>query len=131
MRTFYLCSVCGNLISKIEDGGTTPSCCGKPMTRLYPGSTDGAVEKHVPVITCAAKSDDLMEVTVAVGSAPHPSETYHFIKWILLETEHGAQRKKLEPGEEPKVIFYIPKDEKIIGAYAYCNLHGLWESIVS
>lgn len=67
---FYICSVCGNLVEKIVDGGTTPSCCGKPMRELFPASTDGAVEKHVPVydvIPCRDEDDGLNFLDVELG----------------------------------------------------------------
>ena len=122
---FYLCEHCGNLIVKIHDSGVPVVCCGEPMKELVPGSVDASREKHVPVVTVNGDT-----VTVQVGSAPHPMTEQHSIQWIYLQTEHGAQYKRLNPGDEPKVVFALNGD-KPLTAYAYCNLHGLWKADIS
>ena len=48
---FYKCPICGNVFAVIEDSGVVPVCCGKPMLHLNAMQTDGAAEKHVPVVT--------------------------------------------------------------------------------
>ena len=126
---FYLCSVCGNLVEVVEDGGNTPSCCGRTMRLLSPGETDGAVEKHLPVMKECMVEDTHgkhCKIVVQVGKVPHPMEDGHFIKWIALETEHGFQIAYLKSGDEACVTFY--EDEKVVAIYAYCNLHGLWKT---
>ena len=50
-QKFYLCKHCGNIITKIKDIGVPVICCGEPMSEIVPGTTDAAVEKHVPVWT--------------------------------------------------------------------------------
>ncbi len=90
---------------------------------LIANTTDGAHEKHVPVIE---QSDNA--VTVRVGSVEHPSLPAHYIEWILLETEQGFQIHYLKPGIKPEAIFLT--SEKVIAAYEYCNLHGLWKAEV-
>ena len=47
---FYRCSHCGNIIVKLKDSGAPVSCCGDVMVQLQPGTSDGAHEKHVPVV---------------------------------------------------------------------------------
>ena len=47
------CSVCGNIVEMIEDKGVPVMCCGKPMDELKANTTDGALEKHVPVAEIA------------------------------------------------------------------------------
>lgn len=86
---------------------------------LVPNTTDGAYEKHVPVI-----EEDGNKVMVTVGAVEHPMLDVHFIEWILLETATGFQVKKLLPGMKPSAVFTA--DEKVLAAYEYCNLHGLW-----
>ena len=120
---FYRCKRCGNIIAYCHASGVPVVCCGEPMQELIPGTTDASVEKHVPVITVEGSL-----VTVKVGSAAHPVEDVHYIEWIALETEHGNQRVKLAPGEEPAATFALVNGDKPIAAYAYCNLHGLWKS---
>ncbi|MEG1433595.1 desulfoferrodoxin family protein [Eubacterium sp.] len=122
---FYRCAHCGNILGIVNDGGVTPICCGEKMTLLNPNTTDGAHEKHVPVITV-----DGNLVTVEVGSVAHPMQVEHYIQWICLETAEGNQRKCLKPGDEPKATFALAPGDKAIAAYEYCNLHGLWKAMV-
>ena len=86
---------------------------------LIPNTTDGAFEKHVPVIDHTGDS-----VLVKVGSVAHPMLPAHYIEWIILETTTGYQKKELKPGEEPIASFAVT--EPVVAAYEYCNLHGLW-----
>ena len=92
-------------------------------TELIPNTTDAAGEKHVPVIMVHGE-----EVTVKIGTAEHPSLEAHYIEWILLQTDTGMQMKWLKPGMKPETIFKTT--EKIVAAYEYCNLHGLWMASV-
>ena len=91
------------------------------MTKLEPGVTDAAAEKHVPVISYNANT-----VTVAIGEVEHPMTEAHHIGWVYLKTDKGAQRKCLAATDAPFVTFALCEDEKPLAAYAYCNLHGLW-----
>ena len=118
---FYKCETCGNIITKLNDSGVPVVCCGKPMTELVPGATDGAFEKHVPAVTV-----DGSKVTVQVGEVEHPMMEEHFIQFIVLETEGGFQKKALKPGDKPVAEFIVADGDKPKAAYEYCNLHGLW-----
>ena len=88
---------------------------------LTANTTDGAHEKHVPVIEQNGNT-----VIVKVGSVEHPSLSEHYIEWILLETEQGFQTHYLKPGMKPEATFQT--NEKVKAAYEYCNLHGLWKA---
>ena len=90
---------------------------------LVPNTTDGAHEKHVPVITV---NGDTIEVQV--GSVLHPMLEAHYIEFIVLETNMGIHTKWLKPGMEPKASFKLIEGENAIAAYEYCNLHGLWKA---
>lgn len=120
---FYKCSHCGNIVAYVQDNGPKVVCCGEEMNELVPKTADSATEKHVPVVTV-----DGNLVTVTVGSTLHPMEEKHSIQWIALETEQGNQRKTLKPGQEPTVTFALTPGDKVIAAYEYCNLHGLWKA---
>lgn len=120
---FYRCAVCGQIVGIVKETNAPLVCCGKPMEELIPCSTDGAHEKHVPVIKCGDNRADVM-----IGSAPHPMEQEHYIEWISLETKCGNQRKELKPGDEPKACFSLCSGDKVIAAFAYCNQHGLWKA---
>ena len=93
------------------------------MKELVPGTTDAAVEKHVPVVKTEGN-----RVTVTVGSVEHPMLPEHFINFIVLETEKGFSVKHLNPGEKPEAVFTINDGEKVKAVYEYCNLHGLWKA---
>lgn len=120
---FYICEHCGNIVEMIEDAGVPVSCCGQNMTELVPGTSDGAAEKHVPVVAV-----DGNKVTVTVGEVEHPMLDAHYIVWIAIETSKGAQRKMLQPSEAPKAEFLLAEGETLVATYAYCNLHGLWRA---
>ena len=120
---FYICEHCGNIVEMIHDSGVPIMCCGQKMTRLEPGTTDAAVEKHVPVFKM-----DGGKVSVQIGEVIHPMVEEHFIQWIAIETKEGTQRKTLRAGDEPKAEFALTDDDELIAVYAYCNLHGLWKA---
>ncbi len=120
---FYVCEKCGNLVEVIRESGVPMMCCGQKMTELVSGTSDGAVEKHVPVCESNGR-----EVSISVGSVEHPMTDAHYIEWIALETVKGTQRKVLKPGEAPKAVFALSSDDSFVAAYAYCNLHGLWKA---
>lgn len=128
MLNFYICNVCGNIVLKIQDSGNTPSCCNTMMTKLNPASTDGALEKHVPVIRYDGSASGGKAVHIDVGSEPHPSDKSHYIEWIVLETSTGIHLHHLNPGDTPHAVFILDEGEQALNAYSYCNLHGLWVS---
>lgn len=117
---FYRCNHCGNLAMIIEDGKVNPVCCGEKMEKLVAESVEASKEKHIPVVNVSGNI-----VTIDVGTVAHPMIEEHKIDWIYLVTKNGGSLKKLEAGEAPKATFAIVEDE-FIGAYAYCNIHGLW-----
>ena len=119
---FYVCKHCGNIVTYLNNAGVPVSCCGEKMSELIPGTTDAAVEKHVPAVTV-----DGIVVTVRVGEVTHPMLDVHYIQWIVLETTHGSIIKYLEPNQEPQATFVLADGEKAVSAYEYCNLHGLWK----
>lgn len=120
-QKFYICEHCGNIIAMVNDAGVPVVCCGEKMKELVPGTTDAAVEKHVPVVKV-----DGNKVTVTVGEVEHPMADEHYIQWISLHTKEGNQRKTLKPGQKPEVVFELTDTDEVVKAYAYCNLHSLW-----
>ena len=124
-KKFYLCTVCGNLFGVINDSGVNPVCCAKDMRELIPNTSDGAGEKHVPVIL-----RDKNAVIVKVGSAAHPMLPAHYIQWITIIHGDKTQRAVLNPGEAPEASFTLDSEEGPVTAYEYCNIHGLWTAEV-
>ena len=73
---FLKCKICGKIIAVVNDRQVPTICCGEPMEEMIPNTSDGAVEKHVPV--CKVEGN---VVTVEVGSVEHPmapqEQPYH------------------------------------------------------
>ena len=119
---FYRCPICGNVIGLIDGNMEHITCCGKPMELMIANTTDASQEKHVPVYE---KVED--EIVVKVGSVEHPMEKAHYIMWIAQVTENKTTRVRLYPEQATETRFpYIPNST----IYAYCNLHGLWKTVV-
>ena len=144
LNAIYKCEVCGNIVEVLHIGVGELVCCGQPMKLMVAKAKDEGQEKpsvvpsltsdrtmedkHVPVIkelpanACQGKDG----VVIVVGEVEHPMEEAHYIEWIEIIAEDGKRGKKfLQPGDKPEAEFYTRK--KIIGARAYCNVHGLWE----
>ena len=122
-QKFYICEHCGNIIAMVKNAGVPVMCCGQKMKELIPGTTDAAVEKHVPTFVVEGN-----KVIVTVGSVEHPMLPEHYIEWVSLQTKFGNQRKALQPGQPPKVCFALCEVDEVEAVYAYCNLHGLWKA---
>lgn len=120
MKKFYICRICGNIIEYINESGRKVVCCNKEMEELIPNTEEASHEKHIPIVEINNN-----EIIVTVGSTIHPSTEEHYIKNIIIVTTKGSHNFKLEPGMLP-VITYTLQNEVFIGAYAYCNIHGLW-----
>ncbi|MDO4219258.1 MAG: desulfoferrodoxin family protein [Synergistaceae bacterium] len=121
-QRFFICEHCGNIIAMVKSSGVPVVCCGEKMKELIPGTTDAALEKHVPVFEVKDN-----KVFVTVGEVAHPMIPEHYIEWISLQTNHGNQRKELHPGQEPKAVFALCDGDEVEAVYAYCNLHRLWK----
>lgn len=117
----YKCEKSGLMVEVLLDAEGTPMCCGEPMKLLRENTTDGAKEKHVPVVE---KIEGGYRVTV--GSVEHPMTDAHYIQWIELVTPTGVLRHNLTPRDKPVAEFKTDATE--VEAREYCNLHGLWKA---
>ena len=124
---FYKCIHCSNILIPVVDAGVTPSCCGDQMELLIAGSSDGAAEKHVPVIE---REGDGHHVAINVGSVPHPMAEEHYISVVVLLNGKRTFIAELEPGKDPKARCSVKDNTVPLVAYAYCNLHGLWKASI-
>ena len=120
--TFYRCKHCGQIVAIVKETKVPIKCCGEDMEEIIPGTTDAAVEKHVPVLSV---SDG--KAVVTVGSVAHPMLPEHYIEWIILETTQMEYKKKLKPGDKPVAAFILNEGDEPIAAFEYCNLHRLWK----
>ena len=120
---FYRCAKCGQMVAMVKNKPCPVMCCGEEMQEIIPGTTDAAVEKHVPVYEVKDG-----KVCVTVGAVEHPMLPEHYIEWIALQTNQGNQRKALAPGQAPKACFALCEGEEVEAVLAYCNLHSLWKA---
>lgn len=118
----YKCPICGNIVEVLHVGGGKLVCCGKPMELMIEGTSDGALEKHVPVIEKQGNG-----YLVKVGAVPHPMTEEHYIEWIEIITENATYKKFLKPGDKPEAYFDNIKEDKFT-VKEYCNLHGLYKA---
>ena len=133
VREVCHCLICGHIVEVLREGAVL-SCCGKPMQLLSANVTDGAYEKHVPIVERTSRG-----FRVSVGSVEHPMTEGHYIQWIELLTPMCVMRRELHPGDKPEAVFLTDevtacgKETMACGidqvsAREYCNLHGLWSN---
>ena len=119
---FYRCPICGNVIGLIDGDMAHVTCCGKSMELMVANTTDASVEKHVPAYELVED-----EIVVRVGEVEHPMEKEHYIMWIAQVSDNRTTRVRLYPEQGTETRFPYIKGSVI---YAYCNLHGLWSTVV-
>ena len=100
-------------------------CCGKKMVKLEPNTVEASQEKHLPVAEWLATG----QVAVKVGEAAHPMTSEHWIHWIWAVADGQVQRVELEPEQSPEAVFSVKGAGDVV-LYAYCNLHGLWKTLL-
>jgi superoxide reductase len=114
----------GTIVGIIQEGASPLERAGLPLKELVAhGAESEGQEKHVPLV-----HEESGKVYVQVGSVLHPMEKEHYIDWIYLLTDQGAQRKILHPGQKPEVVFLIAEDEVVLAVEAHCTKHGLWKA---
>lgn len=119
----YKCDTCGVIIEVLHAAAAPLSCCAKPMKAVKEGTSDGAVEKHVPVVEKTPSG-----IKISVGSTLHPMADDHYIEWI--EVINGSRQTifYLKPGDAPVVEIPCGCDPADIIVREYCNLHGLFKN---
>ncbi|MBO5136867.1 MAG: desulfoferrodoxin [Spirochaetaceae bacterium] len=117
---FIICGDCKSVLHKLPG---TVSNAKSGMNILEAGVTDGAKEKHIPVVKVEGNN-----VTVKVGSMAHPMTQEHYILWIMLRTDKGFMYRILEPNQEAVACFTLQENEKPLTVYEMCNIHGLWKT---
>jgi superoxide reductase len=117
----YRCENDGLIVEVVHGSKGEASCCGSPMKLLKENASDGAKEKHVPVIERIAGG-----FKVSIGSVPHPMEEKHYIEWIELVADGISYKAFLSPGTAPTAQFMVSASQAV--AREYCNIHGLWRA---
>ena len=116
------CNKCGALVEVLNDctcENCGVKCCNEEMRVVLENSVDCAVEKHKPEYKVVGNY-----IVVTVN---HVMEEKHLINWIAINSNKLTAKKYFEAGETAVAVFPYIKGSKIL---AYCNLHGLWSTIV-
>ena len=121
----YKCDECKQVVEVTVGGDKPIFCCGKEMQKLIPQTAEYKLEKHVPYPEATPNG---MRVLV-VKELSHPMTDANQIFWFEVINGPYVNRKYLKPGEKPEAEFYVPIQTGMI-IREYCNIHGLWESIV-
>ena len=107
---FYVCPVCGNIITALGEGSF--SCCGINLPALSPEKAEeGSYEIERP------ENDIFIRFN-------HPMTKEHYISFAAIITFDGIMIKKLYPEQEPEVRFPYSGKGKIL---FFCNREGLFE----
>lgn len=114
---FYRCEKCGKTLI------STDALSLDGWKELVAGTTEGAAEKHIPVVAVSGDT-----VVVSVGSVAHPMSAEHLIEWAAVETEKGYAVRYFSATDKPEATFVLADGDKLKAVYAYCNLHGLWKA---
>ena len=108
---FYVCPVCGNIISAMGEGAF--SCCGIKLPPLSAEVPDG---EH-------SFSAERPENDIYIRF-DHPMTKEHYISFAAYVTYSGILLKKLYPEQEPEIRFPFLGKGKIL---FFCNKDGLFE----
>ena len=106
---FYVCPICGNIIS--ATGETVISCCGITLPPLEAEPADEMHEIRV----------ELVEDEYFV-SLQHEMTKEHYISFIAAISDNGIQMVKLYPEGNAEARFKKSKCKMLLW---YCNRHGL------
>lgn len=117
------CKACGKIVIEVIGCDCPTKCCGEAMEEMVANTTDGALEKHVPVVEVEGNT-----VKVTVGSVEHPMTPEHYIQFIVLETTQGYRVHELTPEDKPTAEFALAAGEEVVQTLEFCNLHGLWKA---
>lgn len=107
---FYVCPVCGNVITAVGKGSF--SCCSIPLP-----VQEAQPEDNAHTITVEPVEDEIC-VTIA-----HPMTKSHYISFIAWVSNDRAELVKLYPEQDITVRF---KKRGHGTVYAYCNRDGLF-----
>lgn len=99
-----------------------------------PANMTASEKKHAPVIRISGpvRAGEPFEVTVDVGTVPHPMTDDHWIESIRLFTDDGDPIAHVifgRTGIRPSLtVWAVAREGLELVAQSTCNLHGIWES---
>lgn len=107
---FYVCPVCGNIITAMADANIT--CCGKKLTALPLQKADETQCLDIEKIE--------NEYFV---SSNHPMERQHYISFVALLSADGVILRKLYPQWDLQCRLPFVRRARLVW---YCTQHGLF-----
>ena len=107
---FYVCPVCGNIITAMADANIT--CCGKKLTALPLQKADET--------QCLGIEKIENEYFV---SSYHPMERQHYISFVALLSADGVILRKLYPQWDLQCRLPFVRRARLVW---YCTQHGLF-----
>ncbi len=111
---FYVCEVCGNLITDMGGSKSTQVlCCGRTLSPVIPKTPDSAHEFGFDFV------EDEYLITFS-----HPMQKEHYISFISYVRFDRVLTVKLYPEQDGELRFPVMRGGKF---YYYCNEHGLFE----
>ena len=120
---FYRCNTCGNLLFVMVDPNVRPTCCGNDMEILDHVHGSEGSEKHLPIIEINQN-----DITVQVGLQVHEMAPEHRVEWVALTNGERVEIQRLPISTPPVVKFSKMNGDGKVRAYAFYNIHGLWQS---
>ena len=108
---FYVCPICGNVITAVGD--VVVSCCGVTLPTLEAERADELHDLDVE------QSEDEYYVT-----SNHEMSKTHFISFVAAVKDNSVELCKLYPESAVEARFKISRTREI---YYYCNRHGLFK----
>jgi superoxide reductase len=121
LHQIFKCDSCGMIAEIVHASRQAPSCCGARMKYVVENATDGATEKHLPVVEKIVGG-----YKVSVGSTLHPMEEKHYIEWIELLADGISYKAFLKPGMTPIATFMTDAQKVVVREL--CTIHGLWRA---
>lgn len=112
---FYVCPVCGNILT--GTGEAVISCCG---ITLPPQEAEEADGRHDLQVTLC---EDEYYIT-----SGHEMDKTHYLSFLAAVRDNGFELVKLYPEMDAEVRFQVARTDRI---YYYCNRHGLFFKKVS
>lgn len=109
---FYLCPLCGNLIT--ATGGGERSCCGRP---LAPMKAEAADAEHMPSVE---PMDGELYITF-----PHEMSKEHFISFAAWVSYDRVMLVKLYPEQDAALHMPFIRRGKLL---FHCSRHGLMQT---
>lgn len=111
---FYVCDVCGNIITDFgENKNTEILCCGRKLVPLSPKPADFDHE------FCFEMVEDEYYITFS-----HPMHKKHYISFVSYVRFDRVLTLKLYPEQDGAFRFPVMRGGRF---YYYCNEHGLFE----